>query len=82
MVADHRSDYSPAFVGTYRVRLPTNGLSAQTSAGERIGDLPHKAVHGEQAPEAIRIPLALDAGAATMAARAPAQAAMRTFIVR
>ena len=36
----------------------------------------------EQAPEAIRIPLAPDAGAATVAARAPAEVAVRTFIVR
>jgi len=45
--------------------------------------LPGKPVaHREQAPEAIRIPPAPDAGAATMAARAPAQVAVRTFIVR
>ena len=38
--------------------------------------------HREQAPEAIRIPLAADASAATVADRAPAQFAVRTFIVR
>jgi len=45
--------------------------------------LPDKPVaHREQAPEAIRILPAPDAGAATVAARARAQVAVRTFIVR
>jgi len=45
--------------------------------------LPDKPVaHREQAPEAIRILPTPDAGAATVAARAPAQVAVRTFIVR
>ena len=45
--------------------------------------LPDKPMaHQEQAPEAIRIPPAPDAGAATVAAGAPAQVAVRTFIVR
>ena len=45
--------------------------------------LPDKPVaHREQVPEAICIPPAADAGAATVAARAPAQVAVRTFIVR
>jgi len=38
--------------------------------------------HREQAPEAIRILPAPDASAATLTARAPAQGAVRTFIVR
>jgi len=38
--------------------------------------------HREQAPEAIRILPAPDASAATLTARAPAQVAVRTFIVR
>jgi hypothetical protein len=37
--------------------------------------------HREQVPEAIRIPPAADASAATVADRAPAQFAARTFIV-
>jgi len=45
--------------------------------------LPDKPVaHRAQVPEAICIPPAADAGAATVAARAPAQVAVRTFIVR
>ena len=36
--------------------------------------------HREQDPEAIRILPAPDVGAATLAARAPAQVAVRTFI--
>ncbi|MGH9511562.1 MAG: hypothetical protein ACRD2U_05445 [Terriglobales bacterium] len=44
--------------------------------------MPDKPVaHREQAPEAIRILPAPDAGAGTVA-RAPAQVAVRTFIVR
>ena len=45
--------------------------------------LPDEAVaHREQVPDAIRIPPAADASAATVADRAPAQSAVRTFIVR
>jgi hypothetical protein len=45
--------------------------------------LPDKPVaHREQVPDAIRIPPAADASAATVADRAPAQFAVRTFIVR
>jgi len=71
-------------------------LSVQTGAGERIVDLPLVAkvarckdqlpdkpvAHREQVPDAIRIPPAADASAATVADRAPAQFAVRTFIIR
>jgi hypothetical protein len=72
-------------------------VSVQTGAGERIGDLPLVAkvaresteqlpdkpvAHREQVPDAIRIPPAADASAATVADRAPAQFAVRSFIVR
>ncbi len=43
---------------------------------------PVPVAHREQVPDAIRIPPAPDAGAATVAARAPAQVAVRTLIVR
>ena len=38
--------------------------------------------HREQVPDAIRIPPANNASAATLADRAPAQSVVRTFIVR
>jgi hypothetical protein len=39
-------------------------------------------IHPEHVPEAIRIPLAPDASASTLPARAPALIAVRTLIVR
>jgi hypothetical protein len=65
----------------------TFSVSGQTNvfrvAGKSEVKLPDKPVaHREQAPEAIHILPAPDVGAATLAARAPAQVAVRTFIVR
>jgi len=74
---------------TYRYKpVPVSALAIYHSRESRSrvnckDHLPDKPVADrEQAPEAIRILPAPDAGAATLAARAPAQVAVRTFIVR
>jgi hypothetical protein len=68
--------------------LPVSALAITTRRESRSkvnckDHLPDKPVaHREQAPEAIHILPAPDVGAATLVARAPAQVAVRTFIVR
>src|ERR1700689_5461813 len=76
------------------IRKTLADLSVQTGVGERIGVLPLVARVARESTEktnspksrwrrdAIRIPPAADASAATVADRAPAQVAVRTFIVR
>jgi hypothetical protein len=54
--------------------------SLESQLQRSIADKP--VAHREQVPDAIRIPPAADASAATVADRAPAQFAVRTFIVR
>ena len=72
--------------GITRARYTFSGLRTDQSfrvVGNSEVKLPDKPVaHREQAPEAIHILPAPDVGAATVAARAPAQVAVRTFIVR
>jgi hypothetical protein len=69
--------------------VPVSALAtyhASRKSLERVNckdQLPDKPVaHREQFPDAIRIPPAADASAPTVADRAPAQFAVRTFIVR
>jgi hypothetical protein len=68
--------------------LPVSALAITTRRESRSkvnckDHLPDKPVaHREQVPDAIRIPPAADDSAATVADRAPAQFAVRTFIVR
>ena len=58
----------------------------QSAAGTLMPSLPRALPNAGGAsrtvPDAIRIPPANDASAATLADRAPAQSAVRTFIVR
>jgi hypothetical protein len=67
--------------------VPVSALAIYTRRESRSkvnckDQLPDRPVtHREQAPEAIRILPAPDAGAATVAARTLAQVAVRTFIV-
>ncbi len=53
-----------------------------TTVGPTYRFKPVLVAHREQVPDAIRIPPAACASAATVADRAPAQFAIRTFIVR
>jgi hypothetical protein len=82
-VAGKKHDAKP----TYRYKpVPVSALAIYHSPRKSLESqlqrsLARQAVaHREQAPEAIRILPAPDAGAATVAARAPAQVAVRTFI--
>ncbi|MGC2745416.1 MAG: hypothetical protein WA672_19770 [Candidatus Angelobacter sp.] len=72
--------YKPVSVSALAIYHSRRESRSKVNCKDHLPDTP--VAHREQAPEAIRIPPAPDASAATVAAGAPAQVTVRTFTVR